>query len=73
LLFSKLNSKLNDIQDWEEDEASIDSDSQSSASSEEESKGAESGGSDAEQEIEGDFEWVFSSLSFFADWNIECL
>ena len=50
--FPKESPKLNLFQDWEEDEAaSIDSDS-----SEEESKGAESGGSDAEQEIEGDFE-----------------
>ena len=67
--FPNFNTRLIHIKDWEEDEASIDSDSQST--SEEESKGAESGESDAEQEIEGDFEWVLAIFS--SDWNIECL
>ena len=67
MLLSRIKPWLNHIQDWEDDEASIESDSLSSASeSEEESKGAESGGgSDAEQEIEGDFEWVVSNLFLF--------
>ena len=66
LLFSRIKPRLNHIQDWKDDEASMDSDLQSSTSdSEEESKGAESGGgSDAEHEIEGDFEWVISNLCF---------
>jgi hypothetical protein len=41
------------MQDWEEDEGSVDLDSKTEQSS---TSGEESGGSDAEQEIEGDFE-----------------